>query len=172
MENKRGQIWVETVIYTLIALILIGLVLSFVKPKITEVQDKSVIQQSISTLNEINNVVTSIAAEGPGNKREVDVSLGEGMLMIDGVNNQLVFSLQSTYQFSEPEKNVSYGNIVIFDHVENNLNLINLTLNYSQYNITYGGQNTQGFITAASTPYKVFITNKGGNVTNIDFSLG
>ena len=37
-EKKRGQIWVETVIYTLIALILIGLVLTFITPKIKEIQ--------------------------------------------------------------------------------------------------------------------------------------
>ena len=45
--NKRGQVWVETVIYTLIALVMIGLVLSFVQPKIMELQDKATLQQSI-----------------------------------------------------------------------------------------------------------------------------
>jgi uncharacterized protein (UPF0333 family) len=37
-KNKRGQIWVETVVYTLIALVMIGLVLAFAKPKIEELQ--------------------------------------------------------------------------------------------------------------------------------------
>ena len=40
MNKKRGQVWVETVIYTLIALALIGTVLAFVKPKVEEMQDK------------------------------------------------------------------------------------------------------------------------------------
>ena len=31
--KKEGQVWVETVVYTLIAFVLIGLVLSFAKPK-------------------------------------------------------------------------------------------------------------------------------------------
>ena len=49
-KRKKGQIWVETVIYTLIAFAMIGLALSFVKPKIDEIQDRGIIEQSITLL--------------------------------------------------------------------------------------------------------------------------
>ena len=52
-KNKRGQIWVETMVYTLIAFALIGLVLAFVKPKIQETQDKAIIEQSVNILKDI-----------------------------------------------------------------------------------------------------------------------
>ena len=51
--KKRGQIWVETVIYTLIALVMIGTILAFALPKISEIQDKSTIEQSIIVIKDI-----------------------------------------------------------------------------------------------------------------------
>ena len=42
-RGVNGQVWVETVTYTLIAIVMIGLVLSFAKPKIEELQDKTII---------------------------------------------------------------------------------------------------------------------------------
>lgn len=171
--NKRGQVWVETVIYTLIALVIIGLVLSFIQPKIQEVQDKSVLQQSISMLNNIDNVISSIAQAGPGNKREVQIGLTQGSLMIDGINGKIIFSMNSHYQFSEPRQNVMYGNILVYTEPVGSINRVNMTLNYNQtYNLTYEGENKAIVITQSSTPYKLFISNNGGNVTDIDFTLG
>ena len=46
MMRKKGQIWIETVLYTLIGLSLIGLVLAFVTPKINEARDNLVIEQT------------------------------------------------------------------------------------------------------------------------------
>jgi len=44
-SKKKGQVWIETVTYTLIAFVLIGLILAFVKPKIDELQDKALIDR-------------------------------------------------------------------------------------------------------------------------------
>lgn len=172
--DKRGQVWVETVIYTLIALAMIGLVLSFVQPKIMELQDKSTLQQSISMLNGIDNQISNAAQNGPGNTRKVQVTLNTGSLTIDGVNDLLVFSMdKSHYQFSEPDRPVNFGSIVVYTHTVNDLSTVNMTLNYSQvYNVTYQGANAIGIITQASTPYNIFITNKGGTKTQMDFTLG
>lgn len=172
-RGGSGQVWVETVIYTLIALVIIGLVLSFIQPKIQELQDKSVLQQSISMLNNINSVVSSVAQAGPGNKREVQIGISKGSLIIDGVNDEIVFTMDSHYQFSEPGYNVSYGNLVAYTQPSGNLNIVNMTLNYNpSYNLTYNGLNKVQIISQASTPYNLFISNNGGNPTDIDFSLG
>ena len=169
--KKRGQVWVETVIYTLIALVLIGLILTFVRPKIAELQDKVIIQQSISMLNDINNVVLSLAESGPGNKRKVDLNLRAGSLTIDGAKDIIRFSIDSNYQFSEPGKDVDYGDFVVHTETLNDLNLVNITLNYSAYNITYKGSKISKTITKSSTPYSLFITNNGGSNPNMDFSV-
>ena len=41
-NSRRGQVWVETVIYTLIGIALIGLVLAILTPKIKEFRDGTV----------------------------------------------------------------------------------------------------------------------------------
>ena len=59
--NTKGQIWIETVIYTLIIFVMIGLVLSFAKPKIEEMQDKAIIEQSIAMMKDIySNFLSNI----------------------------------------------------------------------------------------------------------------
>ena len=46
-SNYKGQVWIETVVYTLIAFAILGAILGFAKPKIEQLQDKSIIEQSI-----------------------------------------------------------------------------------------------------------------------------
>ncbi len=174
-KNRRGQVWVETVIYTLIALVMIGLILTFVRPKITEIQDKLVLQQSISMLNNINNVILALSEGGSGNKRKLSLDMKAGSLEIDGSSDQIVFNINSHYQFSEYGKNVDYGALVVHTEPLNDLSITNMTLDYSgKYNITYKGKDTLKTITAASTPYILFIANNGNNGgnPNMDFDLG
>jgi len=73
--KKRGQVWIETVTYTLVAFILIGLILSFVKPKIEELQDQAIIEQSTLILKEIDSIISEVKEEGIGNKRKIEISL-------------------------------------------------------------------------------------------------
>lgn len=171
--KKRGQIWVETVIYTLIALVMIGLVLTFIKPKITELQDKTILQQSISVLDNINNVILSLSEAGPGNKREITIGLKAGSLTIDGINNEIIFKMDSQYQFSEPGKNVNYGDLLVYTQKTGSTNTVSMTLNYSNnYNLTYNEKDTTKQISKSSTPYNIFISNNGGSPLNINFELG
>ena len=81
---KGGQVWVETVIYTLIALTMISAVMAFVNPRVNDIRDKSVIEQSVNALNDINNVVSSVVQCGVGNKRVVSLSIKKGQMTIDG----------------------------------------------------------------------------------------
>jgi len=52
--EKKGQIWVETVIYVLIALIMIGAVLAFINPKVKEIQDKLTLDKTVVLLEELD----------------------------------------------------------------------------------------------------------------------
>jgi type II secretory pathway pseudopilin PulG len=172
IKKTRGQVWVETVIYTLIALVMIGLVLTFVKPKISELQDKAVLQQSMSILDNINGVIQSLSEGGPGNKRKIDLTLKAGSITINSENNSIVFSMDSHYQPSEYDQPVSYGDLILYTHQANDLNLVNVTLYYGDsYNLTYNGQKIMKTLTASSTPYALYISNKGGIVPNMDFEL-
>jgi hypothetical protein len=125
-------------------------------------------------LNNVDNVISSLAQNGPGNTRKIEITLNSGSLTIDGVNDLIIFSMdKSHYQFSEPDRNVNFGNVEVYTHSINNLNIVNMTLDYnSSFNITYQGANIIKTITPASTPYNVLISNDGGTKTDMDFQLG
>lgn len=172
---KKGQVWVETVIYTLIAFTLIGAVLTFVKPKIEEIQDKSLIDQSMEMLKDINSVINSVKGTS-GNQRIVDVMIKKGSLLIDGENDRLVFEIDSGAEYSEPGTEITKDNLVILTENKGKVNKITLTSNYSSsYNLLYQNGDSSKLISKATLPYKIEITNKGVQESNnkiiIDISL-
>ena len=56
LSKKKGQVWIETVTYTLVAFVLIGLILAFAKPKIDKLQDQSIIEQSMKMIKEMHHI--------------------------------------------------------------------------------------------------------------------
>ena len=170
--NKRGQVWVETVVYTLIAFIMIGLVLGFAKPKIEELQDKAILEQSLDMMKTIDRTILEMGV--PGNKREIEVSIKKGSLQLDGINERLIFEMESHYIYSEPGigpvEDTTSG-IFVTTEKKGKVNLVNLTKEYfPKYNITYQGKEEIKSLTRSASSYKIIISNKGGGV--IDITLG
>ncbi len=170
-NKKRGQIWVETVIYTLIAFIMIGLVLAFAGPRVTEIQDKTIVDQSVTIMEDIHTIVNEIKNVA-GNKRLVELTIQKGSFIIDGVNDRLVFEIKSSQTYSEPGKNISHGSVMVLTEDRGEYKLVTLTGNYSAYDITFTGNDEIKTLNAASTPYKLYLTNEGGNPTKINFEIG
>ena len=165
MKNRRGQVWVETIIYTLIAFALIGLVLAFVKPKIEEIQDKGIIEQSISVLEEIDLIIKTLG--DPGNQRVVNLGISKGIFNIDGENNKLFFEIESRHVYSEPGKNVTIRNIIVLTEKRGKINDVTLTRDYEgEYDITYQNTDELKKIGKTSTSYTLLIANKGENALN------
>lgn len=172
--EKRGQVWVETVIYTLIAFVMIGAVLAFVRPKIEEFQDKAIIEQTLSTLEDINNIILSIVQGGVGNKRIPELGIKKGILKIDGETDRLIFEIESKYAYSESGIDVPIGNVIARTESQGKINLITLMLDYSdKYDITYQNESNLKLINKAATPYKIAIYNDGkkDGKTKIDFEV-
>ncbi|MGA2130174.1 MAG: hypothetical protein ABSG05_00980 [Candidatus Pacearchaeota archaeon] len=156
----QGQVWVETVIYTLVAFALMGLVLAFVVPKVQETQDKGIIQQSVGIMNNIDTTIRNLGS--PGNQRVIQLSIQKGSLTINATSDQIIFNIESNYQYSQPGENVTVGNLVVQDEKENNIDVINMALDYSGlYNLSYNGQEISKTLTSASTPYTVTISDQG-----------
>jgi type II secretory pathway pseudopilin PulG len=159
--NNRGQIWVETVIYTLIAFSLMGLVLAFVIPKIQEIQDKGITEQSKKVLNDMDSLIKEIRGS-PGNQRILELGMNKGSLTFDAANDKIFFELESKYQYSQPGENVSEGSIIVNTQEKSSINLLTLTLNYTgESNLTYSGQEISKTITKAPIPYKILIADTG-----------
>ena len=160
-RKKRGQIWVETVIYTLIAFVLIGLVLAFAKPKIEELRDKSILEQSIEMMEDLDLTITEVIQAGTGNKRVIEVGLRKGDLTLDGANDKLLFEFDGKYIYSEPGETIQKGNLIIRTEEVGNIAFINVTRDYSDYDITYNKDDYLKIISKAATPYNLIISNSG-----------
>ena len=171
IKKRRGQIWVETVIYTLIAFVMIGLVLSFVKPKIEEIRDQAIIEQSLNMFDEINNVILAIR-DIPGNKRLVELNVKKGILKIDGEDDKIILELESKFTYSQPGEDVRYGDIIARTEKKGRINIVTLTGDYSdKYNITYNDEDVIKPLTKSAIPYKIFISNKGNQGSKVVIDL-
>ena len=173
-KNNKAQVWVETVIYTLIAFIMIGIVLAFAKPKIEEFQDKTIVEDSVKMMEDIENIITEIDRRGAGNQRAIKLEMKKGMLKIVGFDDEIEFVIDSRYKYSEEGTDYQEGNIVINTKGKGGLNTITMTRNYgSKYDLTFKGMNDMKTINPSATAYNLIILNKGNSVdkTIIDFEI-
>lgn len=174
LKRKKSQIWIETMLYTLIALSLIATALSFLTPKIQEIQDKETIEQTKNLLNKVDSIIFDIDRKGVGNKRKIQTSIDDGELTINTVEDRLNFELEGNSMYSEPGATLNEGRLLIKTTKTNNTDnpyAVNLTLDYTdKYNITYNNKETKKVLEKSNADYVMYITNKGGSDKKIDFS--
>ena len=159
--NKSGQVWVETVVYTLIAFALIGAVLAFARPKIEEIQDRTIIDQSLDIMKSLDSLLSSIKGTA-GNQRIVNVLIKKGALEINSEQDLIIFRIESRARYSEVGQPIQDGKLTILTEKIGNLNEVTLTSNYSnEFDLVYTGQNISKIISKAPQPHKLSIENKG-----------
>ena len=163
--KKRGQIWVETVIYTLIGLTIIGLVLATALPKINEKKDEAIIEQSIVALGVIDNKIYEVL-RAPGNRRVVNLEVKNGALIIDMDRNTITWLIDSSFQYSELDTSVSLGRINVTTRTGDPWE-VELKLGYDM-DIRYNGDiSGTRRLDVAPTPYGLVIENAGIDSGNI-----
>lgn len=165
MKNytRRGQVWIETVLYTLIGIVLIGIVLSFVMPKINATKDKVLVEQSIEVLNAIDEKINSVL-QASDNVRKVEISIKKGEIYFDSLNERIIFVINDlSSAYSEPGIVIQNGRVKIISY-DNPKNFgVNLTLDYS-YNITYNDNDEFKKFSPSSIPYEIYIKNQQGRI--------
>ncbi len=159
--NQKGQVWIETAMYILIATVIIGLVISFVGPKISEMQDKAILENSATMLRDLDNIISSIVQDGAGNVRKIELPLKKGSLIINGSSDKIIFEMEGRYAYSEPGKLITQGILEIYTRQTGNLNIVNMTSSYPNYNITFNGLDQIKSLTQSPNPYSIYITNQG-----------
>lgn len=171
--KKIGQIWIETVLYTLIALALIGMVLGFVMPKINQSKDKLTIEQTIDLLTLIDDKVNR-ASETAGNVRLIEFTIKRGELNLLSDEDSIQFIVSGLNKpYSEPGIEINRGPVNILTEQGQKESTVYLTMNYSSknYNLLYDGVEQNKKFSAASTPYKITITNNGTNSGEINLNI-
>ncbi|MBD3247605.1 hypothetical protein GF378_03225 [Candidatus Pacearchaeota archaeon] len=164
-KTKKAQVWVNTVVYTLIAFSLIAVVLAFAKPKIEEIQDKAVIEQSISLMRDLDSTIMEIVQGGSGNKRVLETSIKKGELTINSLEDEINFEIESRYVYSEQGTTIQDGNLKIKTEEFGDLNLVRINRDYENYNITFNAKEENKIISKAATPYKISVWNRGKKET-------
>lgn len=159
--KDKGQVWIETVIYTLIGLSLIGLVLAIVTPRINEFKDRTIIDQTIESLNIFDSKINEILS-APGNKRNIEFNMKRGDLYFNSTNDKIIYILEDSRSlFSEPNITISIGRINVTTIEKTKNYEVSLVLGYS-HNITFNGADREEVkLSATSVPYIFSIENKG-----------
>jgi len=173
---KKAQVWVETAVYTLIALIIISILLSLAYPQIEKIKDNSVIKQTIIALNVLDNKVIEVQEKGIGNVRKVDLKISKGFLEIDSENNEIIYTLEDTkLEYSEIDEEINQDNLIIKTEKFGGRYKITIKRTYNSdiLNITYDNEENLKTIYPGGTPYSIIIENKGEieGKLNIDFKI-
>ncbi len=159
---KRGQVWLETVIYTLIGLAILGLVLAITVPKINELRDRAIIDQTIDSLAILDSKVNEVLA-APGNKRIVEFTMKRGILQFDTQAETVTYEmLDSRTLYSEPGLSIMIGKINVTTIEGDKRHTVRLVLDYSNQNITFGGADLTEIKTfsQASIPYRFSVESR------------
>ncbi|MCR4284776.1 MAG: hypothetical protein NUV97_01875 [archaeon] len=157
--NRGGQIWVETVIYTLIGLAIIGLVLVVAKPKIEAKKDSIIIEQAIESLGNIDDKIYEVQ-KATGNRRSIDLKIGKGKVLINMDDNTISWIIDSSFEYSEKGISVPIGRINVTTK-ESVPWEVTLKLGYG-VNLSHNGvENGIKTLDSAPIPYTLIIENKG-----------
>lgn len=169
--NKSGQVWVETVIYTLIGLAVIGILLAVSKPKIEQMKDKIIIEQTIKSLNDISARIYDVQI-APGNKRSLDLKISKGTFYVNASDNTIGWIIESNYKYSQIGKVVNLGSMEI-ETKESGPYTVEASMHYS-VNLTYDGKKEYVSFEGSPVPYKLIIENNGrigSTQTNVDLKV-
>ncbi len=170
MKNKIGQIWVETVLYTLIGLSLVGIVLAIVTPRINETQDRILVEQAIDSLGSFDEKMNEILISGSGNVRDAIFLLNKGELSINASGDEIFITLDDLKKpYSELGIEIDEGRVNILSEEVRGKNSVRLSLSYSNTaNLTYAGEDAElRSFSSAKVPYRFSISNLGNNIIDI-----
>ena len=165
LKNSKAQVWVETVLYLLIGLAIIGAVLAFVKPKIAEIQDKIVIDQTIDLLKQLDDDITRVWNDGEGNKKIEEIEIKRGEIRINAIDNEIDYFLKdSNVVYSQPGTSTKMGNIEILTVKKGNTQDVSLKLKYVNLDLLYENEDKEKVFTKSPTAYKMSIQNNGSAI--------
>ena len=160
--NIKAQVWIETVLYTLIAIALIGLVLGFVTPKITDAKDKAAVEQTIDALNVVDEKINAVL-DATDNIRSLDFTMKRGELLINATDDSISFIFDDLRKpYSEPNSSINIGRVNVSSFKTQKKISVILSLNYKNtINLTSEGLDSTKIYTEAQIPYKFSIWNRG-----------
>ena len=173
MIKNKSQIWIETAIYTLIGLTIMAIILSIATPQIEKIKEKTIIKQTITALDELNNEIQKVE-QNTGTIKIVLFKITKGKLEIKSNEDKIIYSLENTnLEFSEEGEKIKEGDLTFYTEKLGRRFNIFLELSYENLNITFNRK--EQIKTLSQGIYKIQLENVGdnpiGNKTHIDFKI-
>ncbi len=174
-KSKHAQVWVETAVYTLIGLTLITVIISMATPQIQKIKDKTIIEQTISAMNTLDDEILE-TQQTEGSVGKVVFKISKGKLEIDAGRNEIRYVLENTkLEASEPGVERQDGNIILLTEKTGARYNVFLIMRYS-LDITNKNNENIKTLQAGATAYDILIDNKGstiepGATTQLDFEV-
>lgn len=172
---EKSQIWIETAIYTIIGLTIIGIILSITIPEIEKIKERAIITQTNEALNNLNREIQKVE-QTEGNVRIIDFKITKGKIDIIPKDKKIIYTLENTkLEFSEEGQSIKQGDITFkTQSVGKRFNVI-LEMSYDNLYITFDKNDKLKTLHGSPTLYRLKIVNVGdnkiGEKTHIDFSL-
>ena len=160
--GKKAAIWVSTVLYILITIAVLGIAFAALKPRIDEMRDKAVIEQSIEMLTNIDETIKQVG-EVEGTRRQIQIQLKKGALAFECGDERISWEFVSSYKYSQLDKKVEIGNVNVLTKETLGGYKVTLSLEYEneKIDLKFMMQDPIKEFTAAEIPYTFFIENKG-----------
>ena len=168
-KTKYSQIWVETVVYTLIGLSILGMIIAVITPKINQMIDKTTLTHSLESLNSINEQIMDTMTSA-GQQREIILNAKKGEYVINGLDDTFYFILKnSNYKYSQPGIIFPQGDIEVLtsNKTAGKYDVVFL-LNYSSFNLTFYNEDGVKQLTSSPVEYNLLIQNKGNKQLNFE----
>ncbi len=153
----------ETLLYTVVSLAILGTVLSFAIPKMQQSQERARIETSIASMRALDDIIRTVHTLPPGNSRTSLINVEQGTLMIDSEDEVIVWSIPSlNLKYSEVGTPVRQERVQILTTQTQKKYTTTLTLDFSGQglNLTLNGNEAFTELTPAPTPYKLAITSQ------------
>lgn len=170
IQNNRGQIWVETVIYTLIGLSVIGILLAVATPKINDMKDRLRINEATDILSTIDSKINEVKS-APSNIRVYDLTIAKGKVILNASNNSITWLIESNYKYSEPGTTFNLGELSVRTEGDG-FYKIYLIRNLDDVDLTVNNDPTKDLtLETASVPYVLTIKSVGGYSENLKVDI-
>jgi hypothetical protein len=157
MKNKKAQIWIETVIYTGIALALIALVLNYINPKIEVARNRALVDQTISSLNKIDSKISEVL-QAKGNRRIVEVNLKRGYLFFNPAGDEIYFLINELKEpYSQPDVAIPQGRMTVTTLKNGAYYDVKISIIYSEFDLSYDSQQAEKKFSPISGPYSFIV---------------
>ncbi|MFW6230895.1 MAG: hypothetical protein ACOC32_02630 [Nanoarchaeota archaeon] len=111
MHDKKGQIWVSAILYTMVAAISIAFILQAGMPLIEGMRDRSVFTRMKNQMMVLDQHIEQVASEGRGSQRFVPFEITQGSFRMD--DDGLRWNMETETKIVEPRSSYNVGNLVI-----------------------------------------------------------